>query len=44
MAGREDCACSKHLDIGDYVSQECGYGCMYCYANPNHRAYTPARW
>ena len=39
MKGREDCACSKHLDIGDYVTQECGYGCMYCYANPNHRKF-----
>ena len=39
MKGREECGCTKHVDIGDYVSQECGYSCVYCYANPNHRRY-----
>jgi hypothetical protein len=39
MKGREACGCSLHRDIGDYVSQECGYSCVYCYANPNHRRY-----
>lgn len=39
MKGREACGCSLHRDIGDYVSQECGYSCVYCYANPNHKRY-----
>jgi hypothetical protein len=39
MKGREECGCTKHIDIGDYVSQECGYSCVYCYANPNHQRY-----
>ena len=39
MAGREECGCHRHTDIGDYVWQECGYACVYCYANPNHRYY-----
>jgi hypothetical protein len=40
MAGRESCGCTVHTDIGDYVEQECGYACAYCYANPNHRRFT----
>lgn len=39
MKGREFCGCSVHRDIGDYVTQECGYSCIYCYANPNHRRF-----
>jgi hypothetical protein len=39
MKGRESCGCTIHRDIGDYVSQECGYSCIYCYANPNHRRF-----
>ena len=34
MAGRESCGCMVHTDIGDYVTQECGYSCVYCYARP----------
>jgi len=41
MAGREACGCHRHSDIGDYVWEECGYACVYCYANPNHRYYRP---
>lgn len=40
MPGREACGCTLHTDIGDYQTQECGYACIYCYANPNHRRYT----
>jgi hypothetical protein len=40
MRGREECGCTLHTDIGDYVTQECGYSCVYCYANPNHRRFT----
>ncbi|MDW7982696.1 MAG: DUF1848 family protein [Thermomicrobium sp.] len=36
---RAACGCHAHVDIGDYDWQECGYGCVYCYANPNHRYY-----
>ena len=39
MKGRETCGCTVHTDIGDYVTQECGYACAYCYANPNHRRF-----
>lgn len=39
MRGREECGCTLHTDIGDYVTQECGYSCVYCYANPNHRRF-----
>ncbi|GIW13025.1 MAG: hypothetical protein KatS3mg062_0464 [Tepidiforma sp.] len=35
--GRDACECHMHVDIGDYATQECGYACVYCYANPNHR-------
>ncbi len=35
--GRDACECHAHIDIGDYGTQECGYACIYCYANPNHR-------
>lgn len=35
--GRDACECHAHIDIGDYETQECGYACIYCYANPNHR-------
>lgn len=43
MRGREECACTLHADIGDYVTQECGYSCVYCYANPNHRRFGARR-
>lgn len=39
MARREECGCHRHTDIGDYAWQECGYACVYCYANPNHQFY-----
>ncbi len=39
MKGRETCGCTRHTDIGDYELQECGYACLYCYANPNHRRF-----
>ena len=39
MRGREECGCTLHTDVGDYVTQECGYSCVYCYANPNHRRF-----
>jgi hypothetical protein len=32
--GREECGCTVHTDIGDYVTQECRFSCVYCYANP----------
>lgn len=45
MKGREECGCTRHIDIGDYVTQECGYSCVYCYANPNHKRYDAlAKW
>lgn len=31
---RPECACTKSIDIGDYRSQPCYFGCIYCYANP----------
>lgn len=37
MPGREACGCTLHTDIGDYQAQECGYACIYCYANPRQR-------
>jgi hypothetical protein len=33
-ATREDCGCTRSIDIGDYVMQPCYFGCIYCYANP----------
>lgn len=39
MKGRESCGCTRHTDIGDYELQKCGYACLYCYANPNHRRF-----
>lgn len=39
VPGREACACTRSIDIGDYRRQECGYACLYCYANPNHRRF-----
>jgi hypothetical protein len=39
MRGREECGCTLHTDVGDYATQECGYSCIYCYANPSHRRY-----
>ncbi|MBI2941199.1 MAG: DUF1848 family protein [Chloroflexi bacterium] len=39
MKGRTECGCTVHTDIGDYVTQECRYSCVYCYANPNSRRF-----
>ena len=33
-ASRQDCGCTKSVDIGDYLKHPCHYGCIYCYANP----------
>jgi hypothetical protein len=37
--GRETCGCAFHTDLGNYEAHECGYACLYCYANPNHRRF-----
>ncbi len=34
---REQCACTRSIDIGDYRKQPCYFGCLYCYANPKWR-------
>ena len=39
MPGREECGCTLHTDVGDYEEHECGYACIYCYANPNHERF-----
>lgn len=31
---REDCGCTRSIDIGDYLNHPCYFGCIYCYANP----------
>jgi hypothetical protein len=31
---RPDCGCTRAIDIGDYQTQPCYTGCIYCYANP----------
>jgi len=31
---REDCGCTRSVDIGNYIKHPCYYGCIYCYANP----------
>lgn len=38
FATRRACGCHEHTDVGDYEWQRCGYGCLYCYANPTLRA------
>ncbi len=37
MNGREECGCTLHTDIGDYLEHECGYSCVYCYQLPSNR-------
>ncbi len=32
---RQDCGCTKSLDIGSYA-MSCPHGCAYCYAKPIH--------
>lgn len=37
---RNTCGCTKSRDIGGYDKEwECHHGCLYCYANPNHKVY-----
>ncbi len=36
-ATRDDCGCTRSVDIGDYHNQPCSFGCIYCYANPQWR-------
>ncbi len=37
---REACGCTKSRDIGGYDKEwKCHHGCLYCYANPNHKTY-----
>ena len=31
---RDNCGCTKSIDIGNYTQQPCYFGCIYCYANP----------
>jgi len=31
---RDNCGCTKSIDIGNYTQQPCHFGCIYCYANP----------
>jgi hypothetical protein len=31
---REDCGCTRSVDVGDYLKHPCNFGCIYCYANP----------
>jgi hypothetical protein len=31
---RDDCGCTRSIDIGDYLKHPCHFGCIYCYANP----------
>lgn len=40
---RVACGCTKSKDIGGYDrSWQCHHGCLYCYANPNHKIYEKA--
>lgn len=34
-SSRQDCGCTRSIDIGDYINHPCHYGCIYCYANPS---------
>jgi len=31
---RQDCGCTRSIDIGNYIQHPCYFGCIYCYANP----------
>ena len=40
---REACGCTKSRDIGGYEKEwKCNHGCLYCYANPDSKAYEEA--
>jgi hypothetical protein len=40
---RQDCGCTRSIDIGNYLNQPCHYGCIYCYANPAGYRFLGAR-
>jgi hypothetical protein len=31
---RQQCGCTRSVDIGSYSAHPCYFGCLYCYANP----------
>lgn len=34
IPSREQCGCTRSIDIGSYTDHPCNFGCIYCYANP----------